>query len=113
MRAHAVNDAPEPRPDANLDESDAVVSERPRDAEKVVTRGHELSRLAQEPMAGGGQHDAGARSLEERHPDFPLQLANMSTQWRLGDMQSLRGACEMQLVGHGNKGAQVPEIHAG
>ena len=113
MRTNAVDRLPESGSDAHLHEPDAFVPQLPCDAEQILARYDELLRLAQEPMARGRQHDARARPLEERDADFLLELTNMPTQGRLGDMESLRGPCEVQLLGDSNEGAQMAEIHRG
>jgi hypothetical protein len=113
VRTNAVYRLPESGSDAHLHEPDAFIPELPRGAKKILARCDELLRLAQEPMARGGQHDARARPLEERDADFLLELTNMPTQGRLRDMQSLRSPCEVQLLGDGDEGAQMAEVHRG
>jgi hypothetical protein len=113
IRTNAVYDSPESWSYAHLYEPDAFIAECPRHAEKVVGGPDELLCPAQEAVACGRQHDARAYSLEERHADFLLELANVATQRRLGDVQSLRGPCEVELLGDNDESAQMTEVHIG
>ena len=51
------------------------------------------------------------RVLEELHAELGLQLLDLTTQRRLGHVQALGGASEMQLLGDGDETAQVTHLH--
>jgi hypothetical protein len=63
----------------------------------------DLARISQEQPAGRRQLDVPAIAKEQRHSDARLERLDLLRQRRRGDVQSLRRAPEMQLLGHATK----------
>ena len=57
-----------------------------------------------------GQLDARARAVEQAHSELALEPGDLLAQSGLGDVQTLGGATEVQLVGEGDERAQQPRI---
>jgi hypothetical protein len=60
--------------------------------------GERQPRFNQEGSAGIGQLNSAVGPIEETHAEFPFEATNLLTQWRLRDVQALRGSTEVQLV---------------
>ena len=60
---------------------------------------------------GRSQFDAAGRSGEELTSSLALQLADLLGEWRLGDVQALRGAAEVQFLGDGTEIPQMAQLH--
>ena len=69
-----------------------------------------VARLDEESGPCGRQRDATLCALEERYAKLCLQLLDLLAQWRLRDVQTLRGAAEMQGLGDGDEVSEVPQI---
>ena len=74
-------------------------------------RQHE-ARLGQECGTGVGELHAASAALEEHRTDLALEIANLSAQGGLCDVQSLSRAPEVQLLGDGDEIAKMAELHA-
>lgn len=70
-----------------------------------------LPRVREVGPAGLGQVDAMVVADEEVEPKLALELADLPAQRRLGDVEPLGSAAEVQLVGNGNEVAEMPELH--
>ena len=57
----------------------------------------------QERGPGHGQRYGSAGPVEERCAEFLLEIANLAAERRLSDVQSGRGAAEMQLLSDGGR----------
>jgi hypothetical protein len=47
---------------------------------------------------------------EQFDAEFPLQLAHLAAERRLGDVQALRGSGEVPLLGHGEEVTQAAQL---
>jgi hypothetical protein len=75
-------------------------------------RGREQrARTGQQRVAGIGERHRTPRALEQPHAQLRLQRADLLAQRRLGDVQALGGAREVQLLGDGDEIAQVTQLH--
>ena len=79
----------------------------------MLDAGQDLPRLRQQHRAGGGQLHAAAVALEQRHAQLRLELADLLTQRRLGDVQTLGRTPEVRLLRDRDEVAEVAELHAG
>ena len=70
-------------------------------------------RLPEIVLAGGGQFDAPRRPDEQCDAEFVLELADLLGQRRLGDVQTLSRAAEVQFLGDRAEVPQVAQLHAG
>ncbi|MDT7648582.1 MAG: hypothetical protein QOC75_5582 [Pseudonocardiales bacterium] len=70
------------------------------------------SGLGQEPFAGGGQPDVAGRAVEQLDAELALQPADLLADRGLNDGQPLGGPPEVQLLGHRDEVAQLPQLHA-
>ncbi len=61
--------------------------------------------------AGRGQLHAAGGADQQRHPELGLECADLLGQRGLGDVQSLRGAAEVQFLGDGAEVPQVTQFH--
>ena len=69
-------------------------------------------RFHQEALSRMGEDD-GALGLAAKklRAELRFQRANLMAQRRRSDIESRRGATEMQLLGHGGEIAQVAQLH--
>lgn len=65
-----------------------------------------------ERSAGVGQLDAHPITVEKTDSEFPLEVANLPAERRLGDPQLLRRTAKIQVLGDGVKITQVAKLHA-
>ena len=56
--------------------------------------------------------DAPARAVKQFQPKLPFQRPDLLAERRLGQPQPPGRAPEMQLLGHGDEVAQMPQFHA-
>ena len=73
-------------------------------------RGQQALHLGQQRRAGRAQRHAALRALEQPRAQRALQLLDGLRQRRLGHVQALRGAAEVQFFGQHGKLAQRPEF---
>jgi len=73
--------------------------------------GQQLAGMRVEEAAGLGELERPAAALEQQHPQVILQLLDLPGQRRLGDVQALGRAREVQLLGDGNEVTQVTQFH--
>ncbi|MNR11273.1 hypothetical protein D3C85_1275660 [compost metagenome] len=66
--------------------------------------------VGQKLLAFAGEADTTAAALEQTKPQLAFQRRDLPGQCRLGQVQTLRGAAEMQVLGHGNEIAQLSHI---
>ena len=81
-----------------------------RDPGGVLAGRQHRPRFRQEGTTRGGQRHRMAGALEQPHPQLPLQHLNLPAERRLGHVQALGGATEVELLGEGDKGAEVGRI---
>jgi hypothetical protein len=58
-------------------------------------------------LAGAGEFDGAGGAGEEGVAEDVFELANLLREWRLGDMKTVGGAAEVQLLGYGDKVAEM------
>src|SRR6185312_6060823 len=69
------------------------------------------ARLGEEQAAGLGELDAAPVALQELGSELALDRLYLERQRRLADIQPLRRAGEMQLLGQHHEIAELPEVH--
>src|SRR5208282_2198786 len=74
---------------------------------------HQLSRFIKEYLSRLGQRDAPLISQKEGHAQIFLELADLTAQRRLRDVQLLRRLAEVQVFRDSDKVANVPKFHGG
>ena len=62
-------------------------------------------------LAGLGQHDAAAVTLEERRRDLVLELPDLAAERRLGQLELGRGAADIANLGEFQEGVQKLRSH--
>ena len=68
--------------------------------------------MRQEGAAGIGELDPTRPAKEERRADLDLQIAKLPAKGRLGRVQPLLGSDgDATFLGHGNKIAEMSELH--
>ena len=72
----------------------------------------QLAGLLEQRRAGRSQRDTAPVAFEELDAQLGLERAHLLAHARLREMQSLGRAAEVQLLGHGDERAQMPELHA-
>ena len=97
--------------EADGEAPDLAALHAPRLARGVLDRGEDLARADEERRPGGGQLDLALVAQQQRRADLLLELADLLAQRRLGHVQALRRAAEVQLLGDGDEVAQVSELH--
>ena len=66
----------------------------------------------QQRAAGDGQLDPVGRAAQQLAAEQTLQGADLAAQRRLGHVQPRRRAAEVELLGHGDERAQMPDLDA-
>ena len=71
--------------------------------------------MLEQRLAGGRQLHLPSGAFEQLHAGALLKLANLAAQCLLSHVQALGGPREVQLLGHGDKRPQVPQldVHGG
>src|SRR3954453_18643874 len=69
------------------------------------------ARLLEQCSARRGQRDAAVRAVEEPDAELVLELADLLADGRLGDVEPLPGAAEVQLFGDGDEVPEMAEFH--
>jgi hypothetical protein len=72
---------------------------------------HQLSRFIEKYLSGLRQRDAPLISQKEGHAQIFLELADLTAQRRLRDVQLLRRLAEVQVFRDSDKVANVPKFH--
>ena len=67
--------------------------------------------MRQQRLPHHRQPHAAAVAVEQRRAELPFQHPDLLAQRGLRDEQPLRGAGEVQLLGHGDEVPQVPPVH--
>jgi len=83
----------------------------PRLAGGVLDGLEDLARPHEERGARRGQLDLALVAREQLRADLLLELADLLAERRLGHVQPLRRAAEVQLLGDGHEVAKVSEFH--
>ena len=97
--------------EADRQPPDLAALHPPRLARGVLDGVEDLARAHEERRAGRGQLDLALVAQQQRRADLLLELADLLAQRRLGHVQALRRAAEVQLLGDGDEVAQVAELH--
>jgi hypothetical protein len=82
-----------------------------RDVRRPLRLGESQPRFDQEGSAGICQLNSAVCPIEEANAEFPLEATNLLTQWRLRDVQALRGATEVQLFRDSEEIAEMTKLH--
>jgi hypothetical protein len=82
-----------------------------RDVRRPLRLGERQPRFDQEGSADICQLNSAVGPIEETHAEFPLEATNLLTQWRLRDVQALRGSTEVQLVRDRDEIAEMTKLH--
>ena len=69
----------------------------------------DTSRVGKKGDAGGGEGDRPRGAVDELHAELALELLDLPAQRRLGHVQALGGAPEVQLLGDGDETGQSGE----
>jgi hypothetical protein len=77
----------------------------------VVDSLQDVTGLGVERPAGLRDRHVSLAASEKRHLQLALERDDLLAQRRLHDPQSLSGTPEVQLLGHGNEVAEMPELH--
>ena len=77
----------------------------------AVEVGQDRARVAQEGLAGRRHLHAPARPREELAAQLVLQQPDLVAQRRLGHVEPLGGAAEVQLLGDGHEVAELTQLH--
>ena len=72
----------------------------------VVGEPQDPPRIVEQDGAGDGQRDRRG-ALQQRDPELALEVADLLADCRLGDVQALGGATEVQFLGDGDEIAKV------
>ena len=71
-----------------------------------------LPRAVQQRAAGDGQLHAVRRAAQQLAAQQPLERADLAAERRLREVQPRRGTAEVELLGDGDEGPQVPDLDA-
>jgi hypothetical protein len=69
------------------------------------------SRILQEQLSCGAQSNAAREAVEQRKPDFFLQILYLAGKRRLCHVEPLGRPTEMLLLTHSHKVTQMPQFH--
>src|SRR5215510_14571036 len=69
-----------------------------------------MSRFRQKRLPSGGQGDTRSQAAEQRYAETIFQLANLPTERRLSEVQTLSRAAEAQFLGDRNEILHVTQI---
>ena len=112
--AHEVGDDPVERraDEADPEPAGLAGADPARGVERALEPGEHPADVAEQHLARRRERDAPARAREERRADGGLQLADRVAERRLGHVQPLRRAAEVELLRDGDEVAEVVELHA-
>ena len=79
--------------------------------DRGVDRGEDLAAALEQHLAGGRELDAARRAVAAGAPELGLEAADLLGERRLRDVQPLRGAAEVPLLGDGDEVAQLSQLH--
>ena len=98
--------------EADRQPADLAALDAPGLAGRVLDRVEDVARALEEVRAGRGQLDLALVAQQQRRADLLLELADLLAQRRLGHVQPLRRAAEVQLFRDDDEVAQMAELHA-
>jgi hypothetical protein len=70
-------------------------------------------RSIQETTTLVSERDAMPVAMKKRQSEFFLELMDVSSEWRLRDVEAFGGPGDAQRVSHGDEGLYVPKVHGG
>lgn len=82
-----------------------------RFADRMAKVGQDLAAMREKGPAGDGKLHPTRQPVEQGHPEFGLQQLDLPAERRLGDADTLGGAAEMLLLGHGDEISDLSQIH--
>src|SRR5690606_40409778 len=89
-----------------------AASRQRRAFQAVLQRVMNRDEVVTQPGADGREADISAvRAIEQASADLHLELGDHLTDPRLRDVQSLRGAAEVQFLGEGEEDLDVSKLH--
>ena len=83
-----------------------------RGGDRLVEVGQQPARAIQQRVAGDGQLHPVRRAAQQLAAQEPLDRADLAAQRRLREVQPRRSAAEVELLGDGDEGPQVPDLDA-
>ena len=104
VKSHAQSAAPGIRPRA-------VPRDLPGNIPDALGHGKQFPARFKQQSPGGGKRDAAPVTHEQLHSEFPLQFRNLIAERRLGNIQRLGRAAEIQAFRHGNEELQLAQFH--
>ena len=100
------------RHESDLEPADLAFRRAARQRHRVVRLGQRLAGLLEETLPRLGQLDDPGSPAQQRNADLLLERGDLLAQGRLADVEALRGAPEVQLLGERDEVAEMPELHA-
>ena len=79
---------------------------------RVVDGGEDRARMIEKEAPSGQQRHAARSARKKRRADLVFQRANLSADWRLSHVQTLRSAADVAFLGDGDEIADLSETHA-
>ena len=83
----------------------------PGDCRRTLGTSQQVTGLAQQRLAGGGERGTAPVALEQLHAELGLERADLLADAGLGEVQAVRRAAKVQLLGHRDERAQLPALH--
>ena len=77
---------------------------------RMFSLSHDNPGLLDEHLAGLGEPHVPIRSLKKLNAEFLFELPDLLAEWRLTDMEALRGLAEMQRISHGDRISEVTQL---
>ncbi|MCY1424427.1 hypothetical protein D9M71_401710 [compost metagenome] len=116
MLAEAADDARHQRIGRGADEADAQPAllagfALARGAADFIGVEQRAAGVAQHHLAGRGQLEAAGQALEQQHAELFFELLDRGGQRRLGDMQLLRRAAEVEGLGEDQHLPELTKFH--
>ncbi|BBX84677.1 hypothetical protein MAUB_25500 [Mycolicibacterium aubagnense] len=75
---------------------------------EFVSLGHQRPRVGQQRRARGSEAHRPAVTIEQIHLEITFERLDLLRQGRPGDVQTVGGAAEIQLIGNGDEVPQLP-----
>ena len=74
--------------------------------------GQQVARVLEQRRARRGERDAAAIALEQPHAELVLERPHLLADARLGQVQPVGGAAEVQLLGDRDERPELAEFHS-
>jgi hypothetical protein len=96
--------------EADGDLAGVAAGDAARGQGRALGQAQDAAGLQQEGAAGGGQPHRAAGAVQQGHAEDALQQLDLPAQRRLGHVQPLGRAPEVELLGRGHEAAQLAEF---